>query len=251
VLLAVKRNAADRPRPRYHTPRGVMQDVPSAAKLVKAAFERPFTLRKIMHFSTRLISFAIAGLAVSAVCAQDLRAVAEDGRKVLLSPNGKWRFDTSVGQAVPAPRGGMLTYQPAVKKFSVAYNSNEWTLMPPKDGEESNRRTFGHKMLPIYSVVIADEIPASTASLKAVILSNARATGSEPTVLLDKQTDISGNAVGSIRFAVAPKGIEFVFSSYYFGGPDGNIQVTCYTAQSLYFKYKAECKKFMDGLAIK
>ena len=145
----------------------------------------------------------------------------------------------------------MATYQPTVKKFSVVYNSDTWNLMPHKDGEAPNKRTFTHKTLPIYSMVISDEIPASTTAMKSVVLHNARSIGAEPTILLDQQTDIGGNPVGSIRFAIAPKGLEFVFSVYYFGGPEGNVQVTCYTAQSLYFKYEAECKKFMDGLAIK
>jgi hypothetical protein len=204
-----------------------------------------------MRFSTRLVSLAMATLAVSAVYAQDLRAMVEDGRKVILSPNGKWRFDTSAPRTEGVASGGMLTYQPSVKKFSLAYNSDSWNLMPAKDGDSPNKRTFAHKTVPIYSMVIADEIPASTSAIKNVILYNARSTGAEPTVLLDQQADVGGNSVGSIRFAVAPKGVEFVFSVYYFGSPEGNVQVTCYTAQSLYFKYEAECKKFMDGLAIK
>lgn len=204
-----------------------------------------------MRFSTRLVSLAMATLAVSAVHAQDLRAVVEDGRKVILSPGGKWRFDISAPRTEGVIAGGMLTYQPLVKKFSLAYNSDSWNLLPVRDGDASNKRSFAHKTLPIYSIFITDEIPASTSALKNIILFNSRSAGAEPTVLLDQQTDIGGIPVGSIRFAVAPKGIEFVFSVYYFGSPEGNVQVSCYTAQSLYFKYEAECKKFMDGLTIK
>lgn len=204
-----------------------------------------------MRLSTRLVSLTLAALAVSAACAQDLRAVVEDGREVILSPDGKWRFDTSAAGARVSGSRGMQTYQPSAKKFSVAYSSDTWDLMPVKDSDSPSKRTFAHKTLPIYAMVISDEIPVSTAAVKNVILANARASGAEPNVLFDKPVDISGNAVGSIRFAVAPKGVEFEFAAYYFGSPEGNVQVSCYTAQSLFSKYENECKKFMDGLAIK
>ena len=204
-----------------------------------------------MRLSTRLVFLTLAAWAASAACAQDLRAVVvEDGRQVILSPNGKWRFDTNATRAKAAVPGGMVTYQPSAKKFSVAYSSDTWDLMPIKENDSPSKRSFAHKTLPIYAMVIADQIPVSTAAVKNVILANARASGAEPTVLLDKPIDIGGNAVGSIRFAVAPKGVEFEFAAYYFGSPEGNVQVSCYTAQSLFAKYENECKKFMDGLAI-
>lgn len=204
-----------------------------------------------MHVSVRLVSLAMAALAVTAVGAQDLRAIVEDGRKVILSPNGKWHFDTSAPRPQAPATGGMQTLSTAVKKFSVAYDSDAWTLAAAKEGGVPNKRAFAHKTLPIHGMVIADEIPASNAAMRNVILHNARGVGSEPTVLLEQQTDIGGNAVGMIRFAVATTGLEFVFSVYYLGTPEGNVQVTCYTAQSLYHKHEAECKKFMDGLTIK
>ncbi len=204
-----------------------------------------------MRLSTRFVFLAMTALTVSAVCAQDLRAVVEDGRKVILLPNGKWRFDASAARTKPPAPGGMLTYQPSAKKFSVAYSGDTWELMQVKDSDSASKRAFAHKTLPMYAMVIADEIPVSTAAVKNVILANARAGGAEPTVLLDKPVDIGGNAAGNIRFAVAHKGVEFEFVAYYFGSPDGNVQVSCYTAQSLFAKYENECKKFLDGLVIK
>lgn len=204
-----------------------------------------------MRLSTRLVSLVMAALTVCSVGAQDLRAVVEDGRKVILSPNGKWRFDTNAARAKVPASGGMLTYQPTAKKFSAAYSSDTWDLMPIKDSDSPSKRTFAHKTLPMYAMVISDEIPVSTATVKNVILANARASGAVPTILLDKPIDIGGNAVGSIRFSIAPNGVEFEFAAYYFGSPEGNVQMSCYTAQSLFAKYESECKKFMDGLAIK
>lgn len=143
-------------------------------------------------------------------------------------------------------------FQTSVKKITVNFNTNEWTLMPKREGEASNKRMFQHRSLPIYSMVIADELPASNESLKSAIFSNAASGGFTTTTLIDQSKQISGHQVGELRFAAANKsGMEFVFSSYYYADEDDNVQLMCYTAQSLFHKYQAECEKLLNGLAIK
>jgi hypothetical protein len=186
----------------------------------------------------------------TAIAAPDLRATTEDGRKVLLSPDGKWRFNSN--QLAPyVPSDSSSPYLPPVKKFSLSFNTTEWTLTPKRDGGENNKRQFQHKTLPIYGMVISDVMPANTSVMKEVILGNARQAGTEPLVLLDEIQQIGGKDVGSIRFSVSAKGVEFLFSTYYYADQDGNIQVTCYTAQSLFSKYQSDCEKFLSGLVIK
>jgi len=182
--------------------------------------------------------------------AQDIRAVTEDGRRVVLSQDGKWRFDTKARAGVVTEGGS--PYQTSVKKISLNFNTNEWTLMPKREGEASNKRMFQHRNLPIYVLAIADELPASNESLKAAIFTNAASGGFTTTTLIDQTKQISGHQVGELRFAAANKsGLEFVFSSYYYADEDGNVQLMCYTAQSLFHKYQAECEKLLNGLSIK
>jgi hypothetical protein len=180
---------------------------------------------------------------------QDLRAITEDGRKVLLAPDGKWRFDTSPASA-PSSTNPVSPYQSAVQRFSVSFSPGDWTLVPKRDGDQGNKRTFRHRSLPIYAMVIADELPATTPVLKNIILSNARSAGATTTVLVDQSQDLRGKEVGALRFAASMDGLDFVFSSHYYADSDGNIQVMCYTAQALFFKYKGDCQRFLDGLTI-
>lgn len=193
----------------------------------------------------------LIALAASALAAQELRAITEDGRKVLLSPDGKWRLDTRITTGQVSPSGSSSPYQPAVKKFSVAYDTRSWTLLPPKDADSPNMRTFQHKSLPVYAMVISDEMPGTAPLMREVILNNARSAGATPTVLLDDSDEIDGKLGGQIRFAASIKGMDFVFASRYYADADGNIQVTCWTGQSLFFKYQNECKQFSNGLSIR
>lgn len=199
--------------------------------------------------TTLLIALSTAA-ALPAVSAQDLRAVTEDGRKVVLTPDGRWKFDSRAA-ATPVSLESTSPYQTAVKKFSVSFDSSSWVLVPRRDSDEVNKRQFRHKSLPLHAIVMADEIPARTEALRNIILSNAQSAGAATTVLLEQSREVAGKDVGSIRFVAAMNGLEFVFSSYYYGDSDGNIQVMCYTAQSLFFKYEGQCQQFLAGLVIK
>jgi hypothetical protein len=197
-----------------------------------------------------------AALALSATCtpfamaADDIRAITEDGRRVLLSPDGKWQFDGSP-PAARKPAEAVSPYQTAVKRFSVAFNVADWNPAPRKETDESNKRMFHHKRLPVFAMVIADEMPATTPAMKQVIFANARSAGATTTVLVDQTQEVSGKEVGVLRLAATMQGLDFVFSSLYYADDSGNIQVTCYTAQALFHKYQAECQKFIGGLSIK
>lgn len=206
--------------------------------------------RPMIHISRNFIVATICMAVASIAAAQDLRAVTEDGRKVIISPDGKWRFDAG-SLSSPKSNESASPYQTAVKKFSVAFNPSDWNLIQKRDAEDANKRTFQHKRFPIFAMVIADEMPATTAALKSVILSNAKSAGASTTVLVDQLTDLGGKEIGALRFAAQMQGLEFVFASYYYADVDGNIQVICYTAQSLFFKFQGDCQKFLDGLSIK
>jgi hypothetical protein len=204
------------------------------------------------HMRPYLSAFLIAlgTLSSPSISAQDIRAVTEDGRKVVLSQDGRWRFDRT-SLAPSAAVDSVSPYQTAVPRFSVAYDASKWVLSPKRDGDEINKRTFRHKSLPVHAVIIADEIPLATDALKNIILSNAQSAGATTTVLLDQEKQLSGKDVGFLRFAANLKGMDFVFSSHYYGDGDGNIQVMCFTAQSIFFKYEGECQQFLAGLTIK
>jgi len=202
---------------------------------------------RIFALKTLLVLITITG---TAIAAQELRATTEDGRKVILSPDGKWQLNSN--QLAPSVQSDFSSpYQPAVKKFSLNFNTTEWTLPPKRDGGENNRRLFQHKNLPIVGMVISDEMPANTAVMKDVIIGNARQAGADILVLLDEMHHIGGKDVGSIRFSANMKGLEFLFSTYYYADQDGNIQVTCYAAQAQFSKYQSDCEKFLSGLVIK
>lgn len=184
---------------------------------------------------------------------REVRATTEDGRRVILSANGTWRLDPRTTGVLPAdPQRLSLgsPYQTGVKRFKVSFDTSTWVLVPPREGEDINKRQFRHKTQPLYAMVIADEIPASNTALHNLVLLNAKSAGATPTVVVDEERELSGQKVGHLRFVASLQGMDYMFATYYFGDVDGNIQVTCFTAQALFFKYQTSCQQFLAGLSI-
>lgn len=204
-------------------------------------------------FITSLFAFAMSCAAAPAGkdTPPTLRAVAEDGRRVLLSSDGSWRFDPQQVGSASSTRADLpgSPYRTSVKRFTVAYDTSQWVQLPPKEGEE-NKRNFKHRNLPMQALVIADEFPANNASLHNVILHNARSVGATVTVLIDEERTLQAKQIGHLRFLASAQGMDFIFATHYFGDNDGNVQVSCFTAQSLFAKVQAECQRFLDGLTV-
>ncbi|SMF24671.1 hypothetical protein [Pseudogulbenkiania subflava] len=182
------------------------------------------------------------------VVAEDMKAITEDGRRVILGSDGRWRFDYKASasrlQISDSP------YRPAVKAFSVSFDTEKWGLAPANSSEGSNKRAFKHRTLPLYAVVISDEIPVSKEVMRSLIISNAKNGATDVKVLVDETKSSKGKEVGSMRFLANRDGIDFVVASYYYGDGRGNIQVMCWTGQSLFYKYQTDCQSFLDGLSI-
>lgn len=187
----------------------------------------------------------LAWLSLPAV-AGEMKAITADGRRVILGEDGRWRFDYKASasrlQISDSP------YRPAVKAFSVSFDTEKWVLVPVNSNEGVGKQTFRHRTLPLYAVVISDEIPVSKEVMRNLIISKNGAT--DVKVLVDETKSLKGKEVGSMRFLANRDGIDFVLASYYYGDGRGNIQVMCWTGQPLFYKYQADCQSFLDGLSI-
>lgn len=198
-----------------------------------------------------LLFCLMGSIPLTGFCApDDLRGVTVDGRKVILKKDGTWRFDEKLSPLNSTSSAERSPYQPAVKKFSVSYDAQKWISTSDKE-DMSNKRIFKHKKLPVYSMVISDEIPATNEMVKRVVIYNAKKAGAEPTIVVDESRKVDGKDVGVVSFVAALQDIEFMFTGNYYGDENGNIQVMCYTAVQLFHKYQNECNEFINGLHIK
>jgi hypothetical protein len=190
-----------------------------------------------------ILTVFLCAIAMSAT-AQTTRAFTEDGRSVLLSPNGTWKFS----EYISSFNEGL--YQSPVKNFQVNYSSSDWVMQDKNKSTEANKQVFQHKSKPIYAMIISDEIPATNATLKKAINSNAEKAGRVITVLRDEPKIFGAKTGGTYRLVAEVEGSVFTFDFNYYADLSGNIQVICYTGQSLFTKYLSDCQQFINGLRI-
>lgn len=203
-----------------------------------------------MKFWLSCLLGTMALMPVAHAQGKDLRAITEDGRKVLLGSDGRWRFDASAAAlSTPSAPASESPYKTILDSVSVVFDTKKWSLAPTTASDPRGRRTFRHSTLPLYAAIIAEEFPATTQGMRTVILSNARTfSGTEPTVLFEEIKPVQQRPVGNLKFYITKDGLEFVFTTRFHANEQGNVQLSCWTAQSLFHKYEDECQKLLDGL---
>ncbi len=187
-----------------------------------------------------------------------LTAVTTEGRDVLLSPDGTWKYAERTPSTEPSSneaRGGHARPASAtnelkakVGSFKQAYDPNVWTPAPVDD---SIRQMFSHKSGSVFGMLISEGIPVPTETLRKIALMNVKtASGEEAEVEWQEQRIVNGVSVSAVRFSTVMEGIPLTYLAYYFGGKSGAVQAITFTSQLTFDQYEQEMTAFLDGLLI-
>lgn len=194
---------------------------------------------------------AVASLSclVGQLYAADIRAFTEDGRAVILSTNGRWKYDQT--QTTSSKQTPPYIYQSRMKTAKVMIDPLAWVpAAPGAANDPSFRKVFTHRTKPIVGMVIADETPSSNNGIKAAIIANVRNAGAEPVIVSESTKVVDGKTVDSIRYSALLNGTEFFYSTDYFANQDGNVQITCLSSKVHFEKYDLDCAAFLSALRL-
>ena len=203
----------------------------------------------------RAIALVLALRATSRAHAQQAssRAVRADGSAVILYPNGTWRPDTAANTVAatanakeyttPASDSSVLDLGHGVK---LRYNPAKWqqgatTTIP---GRQQLRHLSGDG----YAMTISERIAVPMASLKKIVLTNARNAAPDAAITFDETRKVNGATVEAMQITGTTQGIPFRYYGYYFSGTAGTVQIICYTGESLFPDYKADFEELLNGL---
>ena len=205
---------------------------------------------KVVSFFT-VIAFLICG--THALAQASLNAITEDGKKILLWPDGTWKYAPSAETAKQATSLEFKKAAAATEVLSLnkgaaseSYDPNVWTIAK----QENPKVTFHHKSGDIYGMVIAERLEMSSEGLKELALGNARKIATSLTVVKDEKRVVNGTEVTYMQFELTMQGITFIFEGNYYAGPSGTIQVVTWTSKNLFPEYKEEMEHFMNGLQV-
>jgi hypothetical protein len=222
-------------------------------------------------------AFGAVLLAGGGVLAQQpATATRDDGRKVLLYPDGTWRLvlapadassatpstpqpaaaapsvaaSATTGPSLSKPASATLYVPAAQGPFGVWIDPEKWKEENQGPSDSAIKITFDHVKGDGYAMIISERIAVPMASVKDLAVANARKVAPDIQVTLDEKRTVNGKQVECVKMQGTTQGISFTYYSYYYGGPEGTLQVVTYTGTNLFPEFKADFDDFLNGISI-
>ena len=200
------------------------------------------------------ILFFILILSEGLCFSQDIPAITNDGRKVVLKQDGTWKFYSATKQSLTKngdfqqrPKESTSVFKAKGDKFQVWFNPLIWHQ---KKADDSDKPTFVHKDGDIYAMVIAERFAMTPDALKELAISNAQNVAPDTQVTYEEDRIVNGKNVLCMKMAGTIQGVQFVYYGYYYAGKAGVVQLITYTSQNLLSEYEADMTVFLNGLVV-
>jgi hypothetical protein len=195
----------------------------------------------------------------SALDAQIL-ATTTDGDTVLLNSDGTWAYlDTSdlVDEVLPVnplkftkPSSAKENYKAISKSYQIWYREKDWARIDPKNLNPLAEVAFKSTEMDAYGMLIYEGMEANSQTLADVAIMQARKTASEIIVLSKEIRSVNGKDMVALEMTGKIQGIDIYYYNYYYSGPEGSIQLLCFTTAKASDGLKPKMEDFLNGLVI-
>ena len=210
-----------------------------------------------------------------------IAALTQDGRKVLLYPDGTWKLADQAqpqGSAVQgsnsapgntpgmgnrsapgngsqnaetennSPPGNSKTFVKAPQgEFGVWIDKQKWTQT---QSDDPIRITFMHQGESSYAMIVAERARVSLEALERAALANAKKAAPDMTLLFKEKRTVGGKSVLCMQMTGTIMGNTFMYYGDYYGGPEGTLQVICYATPEQFDQAKADFDELLGGIQI-
>jgi hypothetical protein len=195
----------------------------------------------------KILSVVLCLTTASSVFAQQ-RAVTDDGKSVILTPDGRWSYEQPSGDAVAAPAEPKKLFQSKTGMYGVLFNESVWQEKKPQAGREY---ALGHVDGDIYAFFISERIEFSLDAMKDIVLQNARDGGFDSLKITQQERKlISGKQVLYLIMEGVFRGAPIVYSFYIYSSPAGTLQFVVFTSRNIYQQYKTDILNLLNGLQL-
>lgn len=198
--------------------------------------------------------FILLILAAASLPAQDIKAVTDDGRQVILHSNGKWEYttpDKTASGKLPVynkPADSKSLIKGKKETYGIWYNDKKWKLLSPdKTNNSSAEYQFEHTNGDANAMVIFERIEMNVESLKNIALENAKNAAPDAKIIYEDRRIVNGSEVLCVRIIGTIDNIAFQYYNYYYAGPAGTIQMVTFTSQNLIQEYENDFLDFLNG----
>jgi len=198
-----------------------------------------------------MAAFQVLGLSLRAQA--PIRATTDDGRPVLLAPDGSWKYIAPV----PVVSKDLRSYgkaSSASMRVAMPYGDAVLWIDPSKWKEASRKEgqiIFRHSNGKLFGLVQSENLGGiPTASMKDVALLNAQKMDPNATAVVEERRVVNGREMLYLEMKATQANIPFHFAGYYHGGVKSDLQVLAYTLESEFTAGKPELEEFINGLEV-
>jgi hypothetical protein len=180
---------------------------------------------------------------------QPLKAVTQDGRFVILQPNGSWKFaeETKAGHStIPRPLGATVLLAGRNVPYGVWLDLTRWRVVEPKQNQAAEYE-FTHTGGQAGAIVIPDANRVSPESWKQIVINNARGAAPDAKITREERKTVNGAPVLMLQWEGTGAMGPFIHYGYYYSGPRGAVQIVTYTFAATFEQHRAELTAFLDG----
>lgn len=182
-----------------------------------------------MKFIVRVFLFLALLLPGSLAQAAELGTAIFNGKRVILSDDGTWKY---ANPETAAANGDCTPVSSELVPFSICLNSSDWTNANLGGGHE---HSIKHKKHELYLLVISESVFIKMPALKSALLENAKSAAglNKVNVFEEENTQIDGHPAGRIVYQTKISGIDITYENFYTNFKDtGSLQLVFFAAKS-------------------
>lgn len=204
-----------------------------------------------------VVVIVISGLFLfNAFCAHALTATTDDGRKVILNPDGTWKYapvekpkSDIAGAEWTKPATATEVLKGKAGFYELWYNPNKWTVEPNSPNPVVEYYLI-HSNSEGQTMVISERIPLPLETLKKAAIENAKRNAPDLRVTDEEHITVNGHRVLKMRMFGTLNSIPFAYYGLYWTGKAGALQVVSFTTQNLLQEFMPDFEALLSGLVI-
>jgi hypothetical protein len=216
-----------------------------------------------------VLSIGMFCLSITPAHSQQIKAKTEDGKDVILYPNGTWQF-VKTEEPPPPPASGKTQPPPAqappatpgmtpagAKKvvtgkrgtYELRYDETKWKVAQIKFNPAAEF-CFIHTAGDAYAMIIDETMQMPLDMLKTMAWENVKKTVPDVHITDEGKKTINNNEVLYMKMEGTSQMKPVTYLGYYYTGNGGTIQLITYAAQDILTKIETDMVDFLNGFAM-
>lgn len=182
-----------------------------------------------------------------------VEATTQDGRQVMLEPDGTWKYATKPrrlnGKVRAGPRGARLLLAGREVAYGIWIDPSTWRPQDTKVNAAAEYE-FVHVKGGGQAMVIAETTSVQPAAWKQIVLDNAKKVAPDARITREEGTTVNGVQVLLLQTEGTARDGPFVLYGYYYAGKQEAIQLITSTRPPLFEQYRADFVNLLNGFVL-